>query len=304
MRKQLKRIIKLTGKSKSTLKTFIVPTTAGFFAIALTAYCLVAGMVYANNLVLILGILLLITTAFCSITTNFFLHDIHFKNFYFKETHANQRVYCEFECQADIQYENIKVKIFLKDQELLFHFKERNGEKVIYQADSFLPRGQYQFDFVQYSTNYPFGLFYSWKTFRMDGTTLYSYPSIYNIQKISLMKPLKQDPTEIKKGAEEFQNFLKGEKILAGRIDWKRFFSKNEIWYKQYHQFDDDLYFIDLKTISTREREQQISQIASEMKTLKSMGLLWELKSSQSNIIDHVGFDLYKESMRELARYV
>jgi hypothetical protein len=273
-------------------------------SIGLTFYCLVAGMVYSNNLVLILGILLLLTIAFCSITTNFYLHDIHFDNIRFTECHADERIVCELNCKEDTQFENIQIKLSYIGGSLSFRFKEKINDTLYFEAQSKLPRGKYKLLYVQYSTNYPFGLFFSWKSINLRTQTHYSYPKSKRIHNFNFARPLIQDDRKIDIGVEEYQKHIKGdERNLTGRVDWKRYFSKDEVWLKEFQKFKESKYLLKVNEISPKNLEDDLSIMSGEIIKLAQLGHDWELVGANTVINSKNSGNHLILSLRELAEY-
>lgn len=304
MNQIIKRIFLLTGQSKTTKKTFIIPTSSGFVGIGLTLYCLVAGMIYSNNLVLILGILLLLTTAFCSITTNFYLHNIHFENIRFLECHADEKITCELHCKDETQFENIRLSLAYIGGKIDFRFKEKRDEKLVYQATEKISRGKYDLLYLQYSTNYPFGLFYSWKSINFRNQKLYSYPVTKRIHNFHFAKPLIEDDRKIELGVDEYQRHQKGdERNLTGRVDWKRYFSKDEVWNKEYQKLQESKYLLKITEINPKNLENDLSTMAAEVIRLAQVGHDWELVGSNHTINSKTSGNHLKLSLRELAEY-
>ena len=202
MNSVINKIFLWTSKLNTNKKTFIIPTKSGLIWIGLTLYCLVAGMIFSNNLVITLGFILLLTIAFCSITTNFYIHDINFKNLYLNECHADQKMTIRLESTEKIVFENIQIKIMCEGSQFNFNFKERKDDKLTYQASRNIPRGKYQLIYLQYSTNYPLGLFYSWKSINLKDQYLFSYPVAEKIQAYTFAKPLLEDKKLIELGVD------------------------------------------------------------------------------------------------------
>lgn len=314
------KVFTYTGLRSNGKKTYIIPTSAGLFAIALTFYALVAGMVYSNNLVMILGILLLMTTAFCSIMTNFYLHEVQMENFHFQDSHQGGQLTCHLSCQQDSQFENILLKVFLTKEkqktthqaqtpaspitQLSFRLIKQDNGRLLYQCEQELARGQYRIEFIQYSTQYPFGLFFSWKTQRIEQTHLFRYPSCKKISSLQIAQPELTDQNKRIKGIDEYHQHTRGnEQQLNGKVDWKRYFGKKEIWLKHFDRPTKERYSINLNRLPHENLEQQLSIVASELKLLAQTGKDWELRSKNKLMTQHQYTELLEESMRELARY-
>lgn len=309
------KIFQFTGARGNGKKTYIIPTTTGIFAIALTFYTLVAGMVYSNNLVMILGILLLISTAFCSIMTNFYLHEVTFSNIHFLDSHSHQELVCEIKCKTKVDFENIILKVYTDRGAFNLKFNQRNDQLLTYHTNQPIPRGHYKIKFIQYSTTFPLSLFFSWKSQKPLQQSFYRYPKINNFQKFEFAKPLSLDQSKYEKGIDEYQQHSKGNpRFLVGKVDWKRYFGKQEVWLKNFEKQNMDLFQFDLKLLAKSEGksdqkdrkekiEKDLSQIATEMKYLTQTGSNWELQTHQKVLQNQSISELYKESMQELASY-
>lgn len=295
------RISWLTRKTKSPKNTFIFPSITGMALISIALFSLVSGMIYANNLVLILGLLIFILVGFSSIVTNFHLDAFPQIEVKFHDFHEDENPMMSLVNKEDVEFESLAIKCFFTESRLDFLPAQRNYQNhLIFRSDQKLKRGKYNIQYIEFSTSYPLGLFKAWRIFRPN-ETIHVYPkkileSQYRYAKLNI-----DNKNTMSKGVDEYNGHFKGAPHqLSNRTDWKKFFSLNQVWNKQFKSNLIDKYEINLNSLSSNAEttEIELQKICGEIYQLHQQNVEWKLivknRAIESNL---------KDSLKELAKW-
>lgn len=295
------RISWFTRKTKSSKNTFIFPSIIGLALIAIALFSLVSGMIYANNLVLILGLLIFILVGFSSIITNFHLDAFPQIEIKFHDFHEDQIPIISLVNQEDVVFESLTIKCFFEKTRMSFIPTQRNFQNhLIFKSEHELPRGEYNIQFIEISTSYPLGLFKAWRIFRPN-ESIYVYPKKLIEHQFKYANFKIDNQNFITSGVDEYRGHDKGTPHqITNRTDWKKFFSHNQVWNKRFKSNQINKYEINLNSLASSQIdiEKELQIICGEIYQLKQQNIEWKLISKHQTIDSNL-----KDSLKELAKW-
>lgn len=295
------RISWMTRRAKSSKKTFIFPSITGLALISIALFSLVSGMIYANNLVLILGLLIFTLVGFSSIITNFHLDafpDIEIK---FNDFHEDEIPIIALVNSDNVEFKSLSIKCFFDKTIINFSPEPKNYQNhLLFKGHQNLCRGKYNIQYIEFSTLYPLGLFKAWRIYRPDDL-IFVYPKKLIEPKFKFAQQKPDNKKEIRSGVDEYKGHAKGAPHqLSHRTDWKKFFSLNQVWNKQFKSNQIEKYVINLNSLPSNldETEKQLQIICGEIYQLHQQNFEWKLISKNQSINSN-----FKESLKELAKW-
>ena len=143
-------------------------------------------------------------------------------------------------------------------------------------------RGLYRYERVTLSTKFPFGLFCSWRNYRVSGA-VFIYPAF----KGNLALPVFQGgdlkggmPTslEVESGSEEFfghQRYREEDSLY--RLDWKAYARERGLWSKIFKDPSSPRLGIDYERIPLKNREEKLSQMAQWIDQAETLGAFYRV---------------------------
>lgn len=149
---------------------YILPTIYGFWYGVMTLLSLIIAFYYQNNMTFILGFLSLVFGLVSLIQTHFHLKDVPFNLEYIEEGHAKEQLRVEIRAQVDQTHESYGVE----RNKIQYKCDARGVIRVTYSNHL---RGKHSFENIKVFTDFPFGLFKSWRWIFIS-KNYYSYPSL------------------------------------------------------------------------------------------------------------------------------
>ena len=150
-------------------------------------------------------------------------------------------------------------------------------------------RGQYRYKRITLSTRFPFGLFRSWRYYRLPGT-LFIYPGF----KGNLGLPVFQGEgsrgeaslsIKHESGSEEFFGHQKHrQEHSLYRVDWKAYAREKGLWNKIFKDPSSPRFIFDYENVPIKDREEKLSQMAKWIDQAESMGAFYKVQLEDSEL--------------------
>ncbi|MBJ01100.1 MAG: hypothetical protein CME67_07695 [Halobacteriovoraceae bacterium] len=269
--------IKERARKKQT--PYILPTGSGAIFIGVFFTLFLMGLVYGNNLTLLL--------AFCMFA---FLIGIMFKTHEMVKRYSHISIHLSDGASAQIKTNllgNFHIELQSSNQTL----KAQSGTGT-FQINA--KRGRYPIKVIKVWTSGEWGLFKVWRY--VPGTrTLFVYPRLEQVEK-SYFRELHQD------GAEAFHQHKRYERGQASkRIDWKVYAKKEELLVRDFKENKPDTIEINEKHLKG-DFESKVSKMAWLVNKAHSEGMDWELKLNKGTYLAFSrGVAHFKKSMEILS---
>lgn len=290
--KFLKKKIEEMGLSAH--KVFVLPTSKGYLFFISLSIIFFMGLVYGNNMCFLIAFLMLgqfIAALFIS------------------HKNVQKIIIKDFAITSQFVGKNLKTEISLENftgqaKECFLHFKEINLFLSELKTGSnetttrFLNRGKKDYKHLILYSIHPFGLFKTWRYFNLAGD-FYIYPELINLSKdgpsttdISNSGPLLKDSD-----FRDYKKFEKGQSMQ--RIDWKKFAMKDELYVKNFYEYEDERLIIYLEMIDLA-IEEKLKYATTLIYEAERQGIYWKLRSFE---YEFESTRQYKNALEYLATY-
>jgi len=237
-------------------KIYIYPNRYGFLFFALFALCIAVGATYNNNLVFLMGFVLISILFVCILLTAKNLRQLQVLDLRVASGFPGDKVPVEItvENKSSIPLTRILLSICKNSTEgelPLIHA----GDIAKVRLTVNLPeqRGVYKTDRVKLATQNPFGLFYSWLWIKFPAT-YFVFPK---------PKGRAERPTKFTYDSGEFsglKDFQAGDRL--SRVSWKHFAKQGQMKVKEYNDSEDLHDLIDWEDAEQDDLEDRLSQLS------------------------------------------
>ena len=268
-------------------KIFILPTREGLIFLVVGVTLFVIALAYAHNLAFSAASVFMSVIMISAFFTNNNLSMLEVKNV---QSFGGESGKAE-----------LKVSVFNKSRQ------QRFGLECSLAGFSSLPvtlepgewgtltiplkgtRGRYRYERLTLSTRFPFGLFRSWRHYRLSGAIL-----IYPEFKGDLVLPVFQGGErrgerpflqEQHSGSEEFYGHRRHQaEYSLYRVDWKAYAREKGLWSKIFTDPSSPRFSFDYESISLKDREGRLSQMAKWIDCAENMGAFYRIRLTGAEI--------------------
>ena len=150
-------------------------------------------------------------------------------------------------------------------------------------------RGIYRYERLTLSTKFPFGLFRSWRNYRIPGRA-FIYPRFKGALALPVsrggeLKGGMPSSLEVGSGSEEFFGHRRyREEDSLYRLDWKAYARKRGLWNKIFKDPSIPRLGIDYDRIPLKEREDKLEQMAKWIDQAESLGAFYKVFLEGANL--------------------
>lgn len=252
MIKSLTQRIDLMAKERQRL--YIIPTSAGGLFVGVNLTLLLTGIVYANNLVLLLAFCLFAALLLTMFQTHAIMEKFEFGAVRLSDAPANGQHGVSISSPIDlVRY-------------------ELHTDKGIFPASRAMPRGHYRCRYLKAYTTGERNFFYVW-TYRKLDKDLRVYPA-----QTPSFTPTEGAQKETVAGSGEFNKHrVYAQGASSKRIDWKAFARTEQLLVKEFEEPKNSGVVIEQARLQG-DKEEVLSQMAWQIEQAKRTGLSWELK--------------------------
>lgn len=281
----MKLFDRLFDKAKQSERIYIVPSKNGFLFIGVNFTLFLMGLVYANNLALLLAFSLFATLLLIMFQTHAIMEKFDYKGITLSNDYADESPGIYLKNIAD----EIRVSLLSDNDELETN---RIGEKFVIKNPK---RGKYKIGHMKVHTRGSSDFFYVW-TYRKVDRNLYIYP-----KKIQCPWPSLNSNDKTKAGSGEFdKHFPYSDSDSAKRIDWKAYARSNSLLVKEYEEESSEGILIDENQF-LEDREKALSKMAWLVDQSLRKGQQWGLKTKTANLSLDKGHAHWQQSMELLS---
>lgn len=271
-------------------KIYIIPTRLGLFYITITFASFMIGLVYTNNMTLLVTFLLVSFLVISMVLTNnqllnitldklmisdFFSNEKGLGKIYLKNPGQNLSSFLRLElkeCHQDI-------KLRLIEDHYTFHLK--------------LPRGHHHISRIKIYSESPAGLFHAWTSWKSP-CSFYVYPTP---KSITLTPTISAKETQVLSEEADFAHHeLYQRGMNAKKINWKKFAQTDQLYWKKHEQVSRDFYHFDIQNMPG-DIEEKLQYLSYLIQVAHSQGAKWDLKV-YSNKLKGSGNVFYKQCMQ------
>lgn len=282
---------RLQNYTKKTKKIYIVPTKTGLIYIGVNFTLFLMGLVYANNLALLLAfglfaILLLVMFQTHAIMEKLEIGSITPKSAGPEET-PGLLFWPALPPEVNVSFEDKSRSFIFKNS------KQREGLCALERPK----RGKIQVSYLKFFTKGESGLFYVW-THRPWSASLYVYPAKVPASQNTLASA--QMSLSDNGQFQEHKSYQMGEH--ASRIDWKVFARNEQLLVKNYEDDVSQALMIDINS-SPGEIEQRLSKAAFRVSEAHRGSFSWALRAGKKELPLDNGRAHFKKSMEILSEY-
>ena len=267
-------------KAQTRKRPFIMPTPNGFILAGVIFTLFLMGLVYANNLSLLLSFSLLSFFLGVMFKTHEQFHSVEISNISLSDgaqaivsLRAPEFIHCELHT----------------DKEILKTKRSPSAEYLI-QAN----RGSFKVKRAKLWTNGEWGLFHVWRYIKVN-QRLHVYPTPLHSEQISLT-------TTPKSGSETFNKhtrYVQG--LQATRIDWKVYAKNEELFVKDFEEEKWESLKIDFKNFNG-EKEEKLSMMAWLVNQAHSQNSSWAITMPAGIYLESAsGHEHYTRTMELLS---
>ena len=260
--------IQIPWKSK---KIYIYPNKFGFLFFALFCLSIAVGATYANNLVFLMGFLLISILFVCILLTAKNLRHLDILSLNIESGAPNQFTTARLKINnpTSIEKTNLFISFGRKTKSQQISSIGPN-EQIEIQLPFQLPnqRGQYKTERVRVSTDNPFGLFHSWFWFKIEKAYLV-HPKAFGPQPLPISKAMDGDEFS---GLREYKP---GDSL--SRVSWKHMAKNNELLIKEFNDTDLKAESLNLNQVHDTDYENRLSQMAAWLIEAENQGSYYSL---------------------------
>ena len=143
-------------------------------------------------------------------------------------------------------------------------------------------RGSYRYGRITLSTQFPFGLFRSWRNYQISGM-FFIYPDFKGNLALTAFqggdpKGGRLSSLETESGSEEFfghQRYREEDSLY--RLDWKAYARERGLWSKIFKDPSSLRFRIDYERIPLKEREEKLAQMALWIEQAEALGAFYKV---------------------------
>lgn len=293
---------------KSWGRLYIIPTKPGLLFSVLFIVVLILGILYSNNLVLILTFIIFSILLLSMFITHINLEQLSLNSFKLSNGYAQEILSGKFTILNETQRVRHKFSItFISEDEEFEYFcsSDSNYKLIEIQTHSNgRNRGIYKCYKIRLSTTYPLGLFYCWTYFKVN-QDICVYPKMKNQIELSLNQKVDLEESKVK---DEFgsQEFTENRKHLQGealnKVNWRLFAKYNELFVKEFKDPIANIYLLDFDNINL-EAEERLEQLSYWINKLNSKNEYWILKLKNFKSKVGTGPSHFETCMKELSHF-
>jgi uncharacterized protein (DUF58 family) len=277
-------------------KVYIYPNRFGFLFFGLFCLMLMVGGAYTNNLIFLMGFILISFLFVVILLTAKNLRNIEIVDVQFSPGFPGEIVPVKVtvENTADFEHTRLFIKLdgFKNDAEL-FHIGPNDRTEIILSVTLPEKRGVYNVGRIKVSTENPFGLFFSWFWYK------------FNIEHLVYPQPagLKERPKQENEVGDEFSG-LKEYEIgdPMSRISWKHLARNDQMLVKEFNDSELQQDLLDIKETKQISLEDKLSQLALWLLEAEKGQRLYSLEIGSGHKPPNRGPKHLHECLDELAR--
>ena len=293
-------------------QTYILPSLNGMIFIMTNVALLLMGLIYTNNLILLIAFInasVLFTILF---VTNYNLQGLKISEVVIAPQFAGDTVIAECIIENESPLERPGICIRVNDKKFItssikFEIKPHQRIKIPFSLP-ISKRGVYKICRLSLYSTYPLGLFYAWKLLKKE-IEFYIFPCPLGLSLIeSPLEKIEVDTDYVKKarpGSDEFQEhrqFRVGESYKS--VDWKILARKKQKLTKLFGSSSSNCIKIALDKCPQENIENKLSQLSKWIMECHNEDLYWNLQISKHSIIPtNKGERHYKDCLKALATY-
>jgi uncharacterized protein (DUF58 family) len=275
-------------------KVFIVPTKLGFFYIGITFSTFMMGLIYTNNMTLLVAFLLFSFLVVSMVLTNNQLLHLDLEKNNIKDGYASKPL----EGQLSYQSEATPQGLHLELKDIIAPMKQSFPTSSQFLLNN-LPRGQYHFERTKLFSTAPAGLFYAWRYYQIP-VKFYVYPYPQEVSQDTYFSKDVNGPLPIEQDFAYHIPYERG--MSAKRIDWKIYARNDQLYWKKHEVLNNESYHFDLSVMQgdLESRLQQLSYLVSEAFKANA---LWSLALGREHFNISQGPEHFNLCMQALASY-
>ncbi len=299
-------------------RIYILPTRFGLLILLAAVSILVAGAVYANNLVNMLAFFLFSLIFISMIQTNMNLKSLTVSKAEISSAHAGETLEVRVALQNNSSLQKGNIEPYLPNlkpisKQNLFEMQDPRAGKLYTSRYETPTRGHYHVTRIGLKTRFPIGLFEAWM-FQDIEVDFYIYPEAKGDRPLPLPTLQPEDShLSSSTGGDDFhshRNYQKGDS--QRRIDWRALAKGRPLLIKNFAAGDPKAIELSWHLLSSHsstsspsnpETEERLSQLTQWVIQAQAKGLAFSLSLPNQNI--KIGQDLAhnKKCLEELARY-
>lgn len=274
-------------------KVYIVPTKLGIFYVAINFAAFMMGLVYTNNMALLVSFLLLSFLVVTMVLTNNQLINLEFENLlvadFYTDQKGNGKLFVNSKSYSpflQLELKDIDQSFKLEQMQNRYHFNLR------------LARGCYTIKRIKIFSESPAGLFHAWRSWKCL-KRIYVYPETKKIEDTPHMTS--KDSKLIREEADFSHQIPYQRGMSSKRIDWKTYAKTDSLYWKKHDVLTPDFFHFDLEKLpgNVEERLQYLSFLVTKA---NSINATWSLKLGTQKI-QGTGADFFKNCMQKLAEF-
>jgi uncharacterized protein (DUF58 family) len=299
-------------------RVYIVPTKKGLMLIGTMITVIFIGLVYNNNLILILGFLLfcliMITAHFC----NFNVAQLNNCQVNMQSGFAGQYISAHFyteNLQRQQRWQLALELIFKKQKKIVSHFFDLEASRAIDQSLTFMPQdfGKYEIEKIRLASRFPFGFFYAWTQMKMP-MTFYQWPnpagSPLTIENLATTHEGENSstasalwPSISSQTSDLILHSPYSGNETFGQIDWKIVARKNLWFYKKPEILEHQLTLISDLMVKHLKKEEKLPQLSKWLVEANLSQQMFSLKIDQQQIPPQSGDQHLENCLNHLCEW-
>ena len=293
--KNIKQWLEQFGDDRN--KVYIIPTKLGLFYIGINFATFMIGLVYTNNMALLVAFLLVSFLVVTMVLTNNQLLNTRFINLNVHDFYADQlgvgkltlssksyspHLSIEFKTLHNQSSRTHNLKLQLSNDQYFFNLK--------------MPRGTYQINRIKIYSESPASLFHAWSSWKTNNQ-FYVYPHPKSVEYTPQLNakdsPMPQEESDFS------YRIIYQRGMSSKRIDWKTYAKSDTLLWKKYDVMTPDFFDFELEKIPGS-LEEQLQHLSFLINIAHSQNAMWSLKIAQENL-EGKGGDFFKLCMQKLA---
>lgn len=277
-------------------KVYIYPNRFGFLFFGLFCLMLIVGAAYTNNLIFLMGFILISFLFVVILLTAKNLRNIEVSNVQFKPGFPGEIVPVKVTIENTSDFEHTRLFIKLdgfENNAELFYIGPKDRTDVVLSVTLPESRGVYSIGRIRVSTSNPFGLFYSWFWYK------------FNIEHLVFPKPLglKERPKQENEVGDEFSG-LKEYQVgdPMSRISWKHMARNDQMLVKEFNDSELKQDVLSIAETKQSQFEDKLSQLALWLLEAEKGQRLYSLDLGNGHPNPSRGPKHLQDCLSELAR--
>jgi len=295
-------------------RIYIIPTKNGLIFIGGIVAIIATGVVYNNNLVLLLGFFLFSIFIISMLGTYQNLRHLTLEAMPVPDQHAKEPTSLPLKIinKGRSQRQMIDLSPWRKELKFgqPFQLEEiRSDQQIVcHLVLAPMTRGVHYIPRISLSTVYPLGLFCAWTVLDVEGE-FFLYPKpLGNLPLRLAEKENKIFNSEmITSGHQSIDEFFEHKKFQRSenfrRIDWKIFSRRGKLMVKSYESKTDKCFSVRFYDVPCCNEEEVLSQLSQWLSQAREREGVFELVLPNCKIPFGFGTQHYQKCQRELARY-